>query len=115
MIKLARVLDPEAPALPRAYAAKFNPGWYPDRMAMVLAEYVEDPVSVVRRIATHDHDWMFWLLQAASVLDVSDYDAALETASSLGLDAVCAKHVEHAIAAQQRRREYQSSRDIAQP
>jgi hypothetical protein len=58
---------------------------------------------------------MFWLLQAASVLVVPDYDAALEEAWSLGLEAVCAKHVEHAIAAQHRRREYLSSRDIAQP
>jgi hypothetical protein len=57
-------------------------------MPNVLADYIEDPRSLARRITQHDHEWMFWLVEAADILHAPGADQAFDAA--LGFDAECA-------------------------
>jgi hypothetical protein len=89
MWRLARLRDPEAPALFRTYAADKDTRHFDYRMPLVLADYIEDPESVVHRIELHDHDWMPWLARAAAVLDLPGAEQALTASASDLPDADC--------------------------
>ena len=89
MWRLARLGDGDSAGLFRSVAAKFDDGWYTHRMPLVLAEYLDDRPSIVRRISTHDHDWMFWVSEAARLLDVPDAEPALAQGSTDLPDADC--------------------------
>ncbi len=88
MMLLARHRDPEAPPVLRKYAEHFDRGHYGYRMPNVLADYIEDARSLARRITDHDHEWMFWLVEAADILHAPDADEAFEAA--LNFDVQCA-------------------------
>jgi hypothetical protein len=86
MYRLARFRDAPSADLFRAFAAKQDPPWFAHRMPIVLADYIEDPASVPRRIRGHDHDWMFWLAEAASLLDIEDGEPALSVCAETAPD-----------------------------
>lgn len=89
MWRLARIGDVESSATLRAFAANKDVRHYDHRMPMVLADYLDDPNSVVRRIAGHDHDWMLWLAMAAEMLNLPGAEAALATAARESPDTDC--------------------------
>jgi hypothetical protein len=83
MWRLVRLRDRESAAVFRAFAEKQEHGrFYTYRMPLVLADYLDDPGSLLRRIESHDHDWMLWLVMAAAQLDVPGIDEALATGAS---------------------------------
>jgi hypothetical protein len=89
MWRLARLRDAESAELFRRYAESRNPASYDHRMPMVLADYVEDPTSLVRRLKAHDHDWTFWVARAAKSLLPTGAEEALREASQYSPDAKC--------------------------
>lgn len=89
MYHLARARDPEAVPLLRAYAAHYDARYWHNRTPLVLADYIEDPGSVARRILAHDHDFMFWLVDAAMILGIEDARETLEAALTLPMDEEC--------------------------
>jgi hypothetical protein len=89
MWRLARLRDPDSAELFRRYAERRDPAWYDHRMPMVLADYIDDPTSLVRRLDTHDHDWMFWVARAAKILMPSGAEAALRKAAQDSRDPEC--------------------------
>jgi hypothetical protein len=98
MWRLAKLRDPESAALFRRYAAKRNPAWYDHRMPMVLADYIDDSMSVARRLREHDHAWTLWLATAARLLNVHGAEDALRVGSERSPDPdcreVCAKELD---------------------
>lgn len=89
MWNLARLRDGESAELFRSVAAKFDDDWYKHRMPLVLADYLDDRSSIVRRISAHDHDWMFWIAEAARLLDPPDAEPALVQGSTVLPDTNC--------------------------
>lgn len=90
MFHLARARDPEAVALLRDYASHYESRYWHNRMPLVLADYIEDPTSVMRRIRNHDHEFMFWLVLATVVLDIADAQVGLVEALDRPIDEACA-------------------------
>lgn len=91
MWRVARLRDPESMPILRDYASRSDPRHYAHRMPLVLAAYIEDPTSVAERIRHHDHDWMFWLVEAASLLPVPGSTEAFAAALALPVDPACAE------------------------
>jgi hypothetical protein len=91
MWRLARLRDRDAAAIFRRHAERPNPAWYDHRMPLVLAAYLEDEGSLVRRLDQHDHEWMFWLAVATRLLDVPGAEDALRRCSNGAPDAECRK------------------------
>ena len=91
MWRVARLRDAESVPILRDYASRNDPGHYAHRMPLVLAAYIEDPASVAERIKHHDHDWMFWLVDAASLLPVAGSAEAFAAALALPVDPECAE------------------------
>ncbi len=91
MWRVARLRDPESAQILRDYASRKDSRHYAHRMPMVLAAYIEDPALVAERIRAHDHDWMFWLVEAASLLPVPGSAEALAAALALPVDPDCAE------------------------
>jgi HEAT repeat protein len=89
MFRLARLGDTDSSALFRRFAAKQDPRHFVHRMPLVLAGYLDDPDSLVSRIRAHDHDWMFWLAEAAWILEVPDADDALVRGAQAPYDTEC--------------------------
>jgi hypothetical protein len=89
MWRLARLRDPESVSILREYASRNDPRDYAYRMPLVLADYIEDPTSIARRIRDHDHEWMFWLVDAASLLPVPDSAGSFAAARGLPVDRAC--------------------------
>jgi hypothetical protein len=89
MHTLSRARDPEAAPLLREYAAHYEPRYWHNRMPLVLADYIEDPESVTRRIRDHDHDFMYWLVEATAMLDIPDAEDALTEALGRATDETC--------------------------
>lgn len=89
MWALARAKDREAVALLRDYASHYDPRHYHNRMPLVLADYIEDPSSVVRRIRDHDHDFMFWLVNALAYLEFPEAQQVLTEALAEPFDNAC--------------------------
>jgi len=77
MWRLVRLGDRESAALFREFAAKRDAGRYDHRMPLLLADYLEDPTSLVRRIRAHHHAWLLWLAKAVASLDPPGGEAAL--------------------------------------
>jgi hypothetical protein len=78
MWRLVRLRDRESASTFRAFAEKQEHGRnYAYRMPIVLADYLDDPNSLLRRIQSHDHEWMRWLVQAAAQVNVPGIDNAL--------------------------------------
>lgn len=88
MFFLARSRDVEAMPLLRRIAEGNDQRHYAYRMPLVIADYIDNPASIVDRIRAHDHEWMFWLVEAADILGASGTDEAFEAA--LGFDEECA-------------------------
>jgi hypothetical protein len=63
-------------------------------MPNVLADYLEDPDSIIRRIRSRDHDSMFWLVEAAPSLRPDDARRALSDSLAGPLDPDCRRFVE---------------------
>lgn len=89
MWRLARLRDSPSATLFRIYAVRRDPRWYDHGMPMVLADYIDDPRTLVRRIAAHDHPSMFWLATATHALDPPDGEQTLRTAASELPDSEC--------------------------
>jgi hypothetical protein len=90
MWRVARLRDRASVPILRAYATASQPPHYHHRMSLVLADYIEDPSSVAVRIASHDHECMFWLLEATALLPQSETREAIDAALALPLDDACA-------------------------
>jgi hypothetical protein len=91
MWRLARLGNKEsAPHLLR-FAAKFPHGEYGRMMPLVLADYLERPEGIAERIRAHDHTVMFWLVEAATMLDTPGGMAAARELASAPPDEQCAK------------------------
>jgi len=83
MWRLVRLRDRESAAVFRVFANKQEHGpYYDHQMPMVLADYLDDPDSLVRRIKSHDHDSMLWLVMAAARLGVEGAEEALMAATT---------------------------------
>lgn len=91
MWTLARLGDRESAALLRSVATKIDDRWYSHRMPNVLADYLDDPSSIMRRISEHDHDWMFWVAEAARLLHPPRAESTLAGGSSDLPDPDCQK------------------------
>lgn len=91
MWRVARLRDPDSVQILRDYASRNDPRHYAHRMPSVLAAYIEDPASVAERIRRHDHDWMLWLVDAASLLPVPGAAEAFAAALALPVDPECAE------------------------
>jgi hypothetical protein len=89
MWRVARLRDRESASILRDYANHFESRHYHHRMPLVLAAYIEDPTSLARRIREHDHDSMFWLLEAARRLQAPGMEEAIVDALELPVDAEC--------------------------
>jgi hypothetical protein len=89
MLTLAKARDPEAVPLLRDYASHHEARYWHNRMPLVLADYIEDPDSVTRRIREHDHDFMYWLVEATAFLDIPDAPDALSEALGQASDETC--------------------------
>lgn len=89
MWRVARLRDQASVPILRAYGARHDPRYYHHRMPLVLADYIEDPPSIPRRIGEHDHDWMWWLWEAAKLLDIPGSDAAFAAVLAGPIDADC--------------------------
>lgn len=77
MWRLAKLRDDASIELLRSYATRFPPDHHGNRMPLVLAEYIAAPQTIAARIRDHDHDWMFWLIEAASLLPIPGGEAAI--------------------------------------
>jgi hypothetical protein len=89
MWRLARLRDRESAGLFRAYAAKRDPGRFDHRMPIVLAVFLDEPNSIAGRIRDHDHEWMIWLVRAATSLDVPGAEDALSAGAAASPDGAC--------------------------
>jgi hypothetical protein len=89
MWRVARLRDQPSVPILRAYAARYEPRYYHNRMPLVLADYIEDPSSIPRRIGEHDHEWMWWLWEAATLLEIPGSSAAFNAALAGPIDADC--------------------------
>jgi hypothetical protein len=89
MWRVARVRDTASVEILRRYAQHYPSTDYHHRMPLVLADYIEDPERIADRIRAHDHDWMFWLVEAAARLPVPDADGAFSAALAASLDDEC--------------------------
>lgn len=89
MWRLAKARDQESVHILRAYAARFPESDYAHRMPMVLAEYLDDPSRIVSRIVGHDHEWMFWLVQALDLFPSAEAIGSLKSAIEAGIDDEC--------------------------
>jgi hypothetical protein len=90
MWRLVRLRDRESAAVFRVFANKQEHGpYYDHRMPMVLADYLDDPDSIVRRIKSHDHEWMLWLVLAAARLGVRGAEEALMAGATELPDDTC--------------------------
>lgn len=88
--RLARLGDQGSAPTFRKFAEKIDPRrYYDQRMPLVLAEYLDAPGSIVRRIQAHDHEWMQWLAIAAVNLDVSAAREALAAGATAHPDQEC--------------------------
>lgn len=87
----ARLLDRESVPLLREFALRRDLSAYTRKMALALADYIEDPPSICRRIREHDHDSMFWLVEAASILQIPGSEGAFKAALAAPVDAHCAE------------------------
>jgi hypothetical protein len=88
MFFLARNRDVDAIPIIRRMAEDKDQRHYAYRMPLVIADYIDNPASVVDRIRAHDHEWMFWLVEAVDTLGASGTDEAFEAA--IGFDDECA-------------------------
>jgi len=97
MWRVAKVRDQESVPLLRAYAKSYEGQHggrhYGYRMPLVLADYIETPPVIAERIRAHDHDFMYWLVMAASVLPVPGAAEAFEYALALPVDDECAETI----------------------
>jgi hypothetical protein len=91
MFALARARDADAVPLLRQYASHYEPPYWHNRMPLVLADYIEDPTSVSRRIRDHDHAFMFWLVDASAILGIDDAEKAKAEALRQPIDEGCAE------------------------
>jgi hypothetical protein len=98
MNMLARVGDRDSAGMFRRYAAGHDSGSFDYRMPLVLATYLEDPQSVVRRIADHDHEWMPLLAQSAAMLDKAGMEQVLVEGSKGLPDIECRRLCEESLA-----------------
>ena len=89
MWRLVRLRDQESAPVLRRFAAQQDPRTYDHRMPMVLADYLDDPTSLLRRIKNHDHEWMLWLAMAAAQLELPGVEDALEEGAEGLPDQVC--------------------------
>ncbi|HSL34347.1 MAG TPA: hypothetical protein VK871_11900 [Candidatus Limnocylindrales bacterium] len=89
MWRLVRLGDRDSATLFRAFAEGRDPRWYEHRMPLVLADRIEQPGSLVQRIASHDHEWMLWLATAARQLDAAGAEAALRDGARSAPDPEC--------------------------
>lgn len=77
MWQLAMARDRHSVPILRGYAERQSSQRYsPYRTPTILADYIEDPSSILRRIREHDHDWMWWLWEAATMLEIPGADEA---------------------------------------
>lgn len=88
---LAWLGDPDGASALRRFAGRFPTNYFEHRMALVLAESIERPDSVARRIREHDHDWMFWLVEAATLLPIPGGLEAVQAGHADPPDPECAR------------------------
>ena len=97
MFQLARLRDRQSADIFRRVAAHQNRAWYAHGMPMVLADYIDDPDSLARRIVAHDHDRMTWLTTAAGVLDAPGAEAAMANLAAAAPDETCRREATHGL------------------
>jgi hypothetical protein len=99
MLTLARYRHPAGPPALRAFAARFKPGLYAHEMPLVLADYIENPDAITRRVREHDHEHMFWVAEAAGIFQPPGAVEALRACAESPPDRGCGEDCREALRA----------------
>lgn len=80
MWNLVRHPDADTAEVLRSYGLRNIAAGTEGRIPIALADFLDDPSSIARRVSAHDHDWMPWLVRVAVRLPIDDVRIVLERA-----------------------------------